>query len=486
MKSLIITGLGLLILLLVGCGGAGALECNCGEICVNETGWWRDGGVFNESLRPIQAAVDNASENDVICVKDGWYYENVDVNVDHLTIKSENGSATTTVQAASSSDHVFDITADYVNISGFTVTESSKAGIYINAVNHCNISDNLLTENDHGIYLRCAGDDAARFNVIVNNTVSQNDDNGIRLQGANCDNNTVRNNIVSVNEEGIYIYYADYNNITGNTVLSNTAEGIYLTSGADYNNISCNTILNSYNGIYLVSSNHNIITGNNASWNEGYGIVVLGHIHPTSYNNISDNIANHNDAAGIALDGEDNCTIVNNTANSNNVGISLESSFNNNISCNTILNNINDGFYLYDADDNNITCNWVAFNEKHGFHLISWGWENSTGNNISYNNIIANGAYNTTSGGYEWQFYNDQEEDVSATNNWWGTTDDNKIDASIYDWEDNPEKGNVTYLPKLGGPSSCAEIPEPVTLVMVALGLLSLIGLLYRSGAGGR
>ncbi|CAD7779713.1 MAG: Periplasmic copper-binding protein (NosD) [Candidatus Methanoperedenaceae archaeon GB50] len=499
MKRAIITGLGFSILLLAGCGGAGATDIYVGP---------------GETHTTIQGAINAASSGDTIIVRDGTYTENLDVGTAHLTIKSENaenGAATTTVHAASSSDHVFDITADYVNISGFTVTGatgSSKAGIYINAANHCNISDNLLTENNRGIYLRCVGSDTARFNVIVNNTVSQNGDNGIRLQGANCDNNTVRNNIVSANDEGIYIYFADYNNITGNTVLSNTAKGIYLTSGADYNNISCNTILNNayrgisllssnynilayndvndngYHGIYLESSNHNTITGNNASWNEGDGIVVLGHIHPTSYNNISDNIANHNDA-GITLFDEDSCTIVNNTANSNNVGISLKCSYNNEISCNTILNNINDGFYLYDADDNNITCNWVAFNEKHGFHLISRGWENSTGNNISYNNIIANGEYNSASGGYEWQFYNDQEEDVSAINNWWGTTDDNEIDASIYDDEEG--KGKVTYTPKSDdGPLPCAPIPEPATLVMVALGLLSVIGLLYRSGASGR
>jgi len=369
MKRAIITGLGCLILLLAGCGGAGATEI-----------WVPD------DHTNIQDAVDAASPGNTIIVRDGTYHENVDVNVNHLTIRSENGPGSTTVvgsmpalSAVSTadsndygfngfSDHVFDIAADYVNISGFTVTGatgSSKAGIYINAVNHCNISDNLLTGNNHGIYLKCAGGDTARFNVIVNNTVRQNGDNGIRLQGANCNNNRVKNNDVSANEEGIYIHYADYNNITGNTVLSNTESGVYLTQSAKNNNISCNYIFNNRCGIYFKSR--------------------------------------------------------------------------------------------------------------------------STENIIECNNIIANGEYNPTSGGYEWQFYNDQEEDVSATNNWWGTADNDEINASIYDWQDNPEKGNVTYLPKSeDGPLPCAPIPEPATLVMVALGLLSLIGLLFRSGAGGR
>jgi uncharacterized repeat protein (TIGR01451 family) len=51
------------------------LNCTCGDICVNETGWWRDGGVFNPSSTPIQDAIDNATAGDTICVKDGTYNE---------------------------------------------------------------------------------------------------------------------------------------------------------------------------------------------------------------------------------------------------------------------------------------------------------------------------------------------------------------------------------------------------------------------------
>ena len=85
--------------------------CACGDICVNETGWWRDGGAFNPSNTPIQHAIDNATACDTICVKDGTYNENVNVNK-RLTIRSENGAASTTVQAASANDHVFEVTAD--------------------------------------------------------------------------------------------------------------------------------------------------------------------------------------------------------------------------------------------------------------------------------------------------------------------------------------------------------------------------------------
>jgi VCBS repeat-containing protein len=74
---------------------APVLNCTCGDICVNETGWWRDGSAFNPSNTPIQHAVDNATAGDTICVKDGTYTENVDV-YKQLTIKSESGAASTT------------------------------------------------------------------------------------------------------------------------------------------------------------------------------------------------------------------------------------------------------------------------------------------------------------------------------------------------------------------------------------------------------
>ena len=57
----------------------------------------------------IQWAVDNATDGDTIIVRDGTYSENIDVNK-RLTIKSENGSAKTIVQAANPDDYVFEVT----------------------------------------------------------------------------------------------------------------------------------------------------------------------------------------------------------------------------------------------------------------------------------------------------------------------------------------------------------------------------------------
>lgn len=111
-----------------------------------------------EDFSTIQAAIDAANTTDghTITVYPGTYNENVKVNKP-LTIRSSSGNpADTIVNAPNPNDHVLEVTADYVSISGFTVKGAIfyKAGIYIGRnVDHCNISDNNASNNDHGIYL---------------------------------------------------------------------------------------------------------------------------------------------------------------------------------------------------------------------------------------------------------------------------------------------------------------------------------------------
>ena len=80
-----------------------------------------------EDFAMIQVAIDDVDTHDghTITVDAGTYYENVVVNK-RLTIKSENGSDKTVVHAENPNDHVFYVTTDYVNISGFTLKESYK------------------------------------------------------------------------------------------------------------------------------------------------------------------------------------------------------------------------------------------------------------------------------------------------------------------------------------------------------------------------
>ncbi|MCD6456837.1 MAG: right-handed parallel beta-helix repeat-containing protein [Methanophagales archaeon] len=139
----------------------------------------------------IQSAVNAANPGDIIIVRDGTYTENVDVNK-RLTVRSENGSALTTVRAASTDEHVFHVTADYVNITGFTVenaTKLYKAGINLDSnVDHCNVSDNKASGNYFGIYLY-----QSSHNTLSNNTANLNTYYGITIR-LSSNYNTLTNN----------------------------------------------------------------------------------------------------------------------------------------------------------------------------------------------------------------------------------------------------------------------------------------------------
>ena len=113
----------------------------------------------------IQQAINAASPGETIVVKDGIYIENVKVNKP-VTIISENSSANCIVQAASN-DHVFEITADNVTISGFTVesTGFSHAEIYLEA-NNCVITNNNIENNYYGIDLSYSNNNFDNINNV--------------------------------------------------------------------------------------------------------------------------------------------------------------------------------------------------------------------------------------------------------------------------------------------------------------------------------
>ena len=217
----------------------------------------------------IQAAVNAASPGDTIVVRDGTYTENVKVEKKRLTIRSENGPDSTIVEAEYPYDHVFNVTADYVNISGFTVKEATScwnAGIYLYYADYCNISNNNCSNNENGIYLRDSNN-----NCISNNNCFSNDDDGISLDYSN--NNSISNNNCSNNEDyGIDLWYSNNNSISNNNCLNNF-EGIEL-SDSNNNSISNNNCSNNGAGIWLEDSSNNSISNNNCS-NNWAGILLL-------------------------------------------------------------------------------------------------------------------------------------------------------------------------------------------------------------------
>jgi len=208
----------------------------------------------------IQEAINDADNDNTIEVTNGTYTENVDVNKDYLTIRSKNGAKVTFVKAANSNDHVFDIRADYVKISGFTVTgatvwknEEPASGIYLQEANYCNIVNNNVLNDCFGIFLK-------------------------RSNNCKTSNNSVSGNTSGC---GIYLIYSKDNSIASNDI-SNKLQGIFLESSNNNNLIDNTANSNTRNGICLYSSNDNKVTKNTTI---GNGTVGINSCH-SSMNNI--------------------------------------------------------------------------------------------------------------------------------------------------------------------------------------------------------
>jgi len=408
----------LLALITISTTTAAAISCDCGDICVNETGWWRDGGAFTASTTPIQAAVDNAGSG-----------ENVDIAISHLTLAGE-GADVVTVTAALTLDHVFEVTADYVNISGFNATgatDSKYAGIYLYGVDHCNISENTASNNYYGISLKSSSN-----NTLASNNASSNNKNGIYLYSSS-NNNTLASNTANSNTNyGIYLYSSSNNTLASNNANSNTIYGIHLQYSSS-NTLASNNANNNSNGIFLWSSSNNTLASNNASSNDYFGIRLQS---SSSNNTLTSNTASSNNLYGIYLYSSSDNTLTSNIASSNNnYGIYLYSSSNyNTLTCNTANTNSQYGIYLWSSSNNTLASN-TASNNYIGIRLYD----------SSNNNTLAS---NTASSNYYGIYLTYSSNNNTLTNN---TASNNNDGIRLYDSSNNMLASNTARSNKYNG-----------------------------------
>jgi parallel beta-helix repeat protein len=384
----------------------------------------------------IQSAINVASDGDTIQVFAGSYSENIIVNK-MLNIRGANASATTVV-ASNSTQCVFTIATNSVNITGFKISAATGAsGIYLNQAYNTNISGNLIEDNMFGIYF-----ENSSSNIIT------------------------ANNMTNISYYGAYLNSSDHNSFSNNTIDG----GVYLSSSSD-NSFTSNTVTG-WLGVRLNSSLNNTFSHNSINVNPAIAVSLSASgisLSASDFNSFLTNYVNVRAIAneicygyGLYLTSSSNNDFTNNSiegesiisgggywkADSYGYGVYLNSSDHNSFSNNHISNYNNykgteHGYYSYGCgaylvfSSNNIFKGGSLFSHTVYYDTqYQYGVYLSSSSNNSFSDIYIQG---------EWTFYYGEDR---------GEVYDVKLSASDFNMFSHIPGGYATFSVYLSSSSS--------------------------------
>ncbi|TQD24370.1 nitrous oxide reductase family maturation protein NosD [Methanolobus vulcani] len=319
------------------------------------------GGSGEADYPSIQNAVDNATDGDIILIYPGIYSENIEVDKELAILSTTEDPANSIVEAKSTEDNVFYVTANNVTISGLTIrgavydqSGDDKAGVWLDNVKGCQIIGNNLT-NNIGVFLIDSNE-----NKIINNIVFKSSLYGMWLQESSS------------------------NELFDNTVTRGNQPGIFLYMGCDNNVLINNTVTLNYGGIEVYNCANNVLSYNDASNNKNiYGFSIDG-----SNCKLNNNIANSNKDFGFKIRGNNN-VLENNIAKSN-TDAGFMVSGNSNVVKNNSASSNEFGFVLIDAENCILNSNIAQNNNRYGIHVEQSSKNTSLNNNIADQNLEEN------------------------------------------------------------------------------------------------
>ena len=233
------------------------------------------GGSGPGNYTKIQDAIDNATDGDTVFVYDDSspYVENIVINTS-ISLLGENKN--TTIINGTTNDFNTNltvnigvyITADKVTVRGFTIQGCNFTGIEINSNNN-SITDNILADNYNGIGIGYEDSNQSSSHMGSHNMITNNyfirDTGGIYVAGG--ENNIIQENVISQTGGGIIVAMSMNNNISHN-VISQGSTGVLIIGS--YNTVLYrNNITNNENiGVYTILTSSNKILQNNFIGND--------------------------------------------------------------------------------------------------------------------------------------------------------------------------------------------------------------------------
>ncbi|WP_255335766.1 NosD domain-containing protein [Methanosarcina sp. KYL-1] len=324
------------------------------------------GNVGVGNYTTIQAAVSNASSGDTILVYPGNYSENLFLTMPNISIQAVSGNPEDTVICSNSENNVFDIYADDITISGFTLKDTQYSGVYLSeGVSGANIVNNNLQNNSYGIRVYESDNNNLTGNAVTNCEY------GIKVSESN--NNTLAGNTVTDCEEGISLISSSNNTLDNNLMQNNYINfGVTYYTGSDLgpdvsfnNDISDSNTINGKPVFYLRGvSDVEITSSSNA------GIIYL-----INCNNVlvEDQQISNNTCAIYLYNTTGSITIKNNILTNNEGGIYLENSSGSQLLGNRVTRNLG-GIVLLNSGGSTLNGNKALENSLTG--ILLWNSEN--------------------------------------------------------------------------------------------------------------
>lgn len=165
-------------------------------------------------VRTIQEGIDIAYDGDTVFVYSGTYHEHINIKSKSIILQGET-KETTIIDGGGTGDVIkitadIKIIADGVTVSGFTIKNSGNnywdGGVEICSHNNT-ISDNIIKSNNDGIYIW----GGSRNNVIKNNIIEDNNESGIDISMVI--SSVIENNEISNTTEGTGLIIEHSHNI---------------------------------------------------------------------------------------------------------------------------------------------------------------------------------------------------------------------------------------------------------------------------------